>query len=105
MIATSLPHCPGVAGAHGKTGTRFGRCGRIGGAAHRASTDHSTGHLLGNRFHAGQRLRRAQRHLQHADTARHQGTGHGHGMRHIVQDDHRDHRGVLHDLPGGQRGI
>jgi hypothetical protein len=54
------------------------------------------------RFDAGQRLRRAQRDLQHADAAGHQRTRQQHGLPDVAQHDDGNHRRILHHLQGGQ---
>ena len=47
---------------------------------------------------AGQRRRRAQRHLEHADAALDERARHRHGMLDALDDDHRNHRPVPREL-------
>ena len=99
-IATGLPDCRGVAGADCKQGASIGRRLRIGPGAHGTGTHNGFRYRLGNSLDTRQRSRRAEGHLQHADAARDERAGHGHSVRHVVQDDDRNHRGILHHLQG-----
>ena len=57
---------------------------RVGGTAHGPRAGHGIGHVARDRADAIQRLRRAQRHLQHADAAFHQRARQRHGLGHVL---------------------
>ena len=58
---------------------------------HRARADNRAGHLLHRPDHI-ERGGRAQRHFEHRQAARDQRLGDRHGMGHILDHQHRDHR-------------